>query len=109
MKRDDAARVRAEFERAARLYRDFSGHEAEPFAEVRAPVAPRVGIVIGYCDGLLYSTVRDGTLERYIHEFAARDRPLFVVSPDGKQLMLYGGNFRFTERGIVDRSYRKSR
>ena len=97
-------KINREFERAARLYRDFSGHDAEPFAEVTAPVAPSVGIVIGYCDGLLYSAVRDERLERYIHEFANRDRPLFVVSPNGRQLMLYGGNFRFTERGIVDRS-----
>lgn len=104
MKARDRSKLTRQFERAARLYRDFSGHEAEPFAEVDLPIAPRVGIVIGYCDGLLYSAVRDGKLERYIHEFAAKDRPLFVVSPDGRQLILYGGNYRFTGRGIVDRS-----
>ena len=29
---------------------------------------------------------------------------MFIVSPDGKQLFLIGGNYTFTERGIVDAS-----
>lgn len=101
-------RVQRALAQASKLYSDFSGHEAEFAREVDAPIAPRVGIVIGYCDGILYSTVRDGKKEDYIHEFAKADRPLFVVSEDGKQIMLYGGNFRFTERGIVDSSDRDS-
>lgn len=97
-------RERAEFDRAAKLYADFTGHDAEPFAEVPVPGMPRVAAVIGFCDGVLYTTVRDGKQERYIHEFAKRDRPLLLVSPDGRQLILYGGEYCFTERGIVDRS-----
>jgi len=52
----------------------------------------------------MYSTVRDGVLEKYIHKFHKRDCPLFVVAPDGKSLYLLGGVYNFTERGIVDRS-----
>ena len=63
-------------------------------------------LVVGTCDGVLYTTVRDGRKEKYIHKFKADDAPLLVVSPDGRQLMLIGGRFRFTERGIVDRSDR---
>jgi hypothetical protein len=59
-------------------------------------------------DGILYSTVRDGVLEKYIHKFRKADRPLFVVSPDGKQLFLVDGNYTFTERGIVDMSDKKN-
>lgn len=103
------ASERAEFERAARLYADFSGHDAGPLARVPYPQRPKVAIVVGYCDGVLYSTVRDGVKEKYIHQFKAKDRPLFLVSPDGKQLILYGGNFDFTERGIVDASDHKNR
>ena len=95
---------RDEFERAARLYEDFSGHQAGPLVRIKAPSLPRVGIVIGHCDGLLYSTVRDGVKEKYIHKFRSKDRPLFIVSPDGKQLLLIGGGYDFTERGIVDKS-----
>ncbi|NCA24613.1 MAG: hypothetical protein EBS91_08475, partial [Betaproteobacteria bacterium] len=62
------------------------------------------GVAIGEVDGILYSTVRDGVLEKYIHKFRKRDKPLFVVAPDGKALYLVGGNYTFTERGIVDDS-----
>jgi hypothetical protein len=98
--------ARDEFEQAARLYQRFTGHAAAPLADVPAPRVPRVGLAIGTCDGLLYTTVRDGAKEAYIHRFKAADRPLFVVSPDGLQLFLVGGRFRFTERGIVDFSDR---
>jgi hypothetical protein len=97
-------KAREQLDRAARLYKRFTGHDAEPLADVRAPRVPRVGLVVGECDGILYTTVRDGEKERYIHRFHAGERPLLVVSPDGKQLMLIGGRFTFTERGIVDRS-----
>ena len=100
---------RADFERAARLYEDFSGHQAGPLVRIKAKALPRVGIVIGHCDGLLYSTVRDGVKEKYIHKFRAKDRPLFVVSPDGDQLLLIGGEYDFTERGIVDKSDLRNR
>lgn len=92
----------AEFDRARRLYGDFSGHEAEPLARVAWPKRPKVAFVVGYCDGILYSTVRDGEPEKYIHRFKKSDRPLLVVDPDGTQLILLGGAFKLTERGIVD-------
>lgn len=90
--------------RAADLYERFSGHEAEAIGKVRVNPLPRVGVAIGTVDGILYSTVRDGVLEKYIHQFRRADKPLFVVSPDGKQLFLVGGNYSFTERGIIDDS-----
>jgi hypothetical protein len=93
-----------ELRQAVKLSEDFSGHEAVSMGRVKAPTPPRVAIVVGYCDGLLYSAVRDGKMDRYIHTFAHADRPLFLVTPNGLQLMLYGGNYDFTERGIVDRS-----
>jgi hypothetical protein len=71
---------------------------------VRVPNLSVVGLVIGTVDGLLYTTVRDGKQEKYIHKFKVNDRPMFVVSDDGKQIFLLGGNFDFTEQGIVDRS-----
>jgi hypothetical protein len=71
---------------------------------VKIPPLPAVGVAIGEVDGILYSTIRDGVLEKYIHKFRKADRPLFVVSPDGRVLYLLGGNYNFTERGIVDES-----
>lgn len=94
--------------RAADLYERFTGHDAEIIGEVSLPPTPRAVCVIGVLDGVLYTTVRDGVTEHYKHDFAAQDRPLLAVSPDGKSLHLIGGRYVFTERGIVDMSDRKN-
>jgi hypothetical protein len=96
--------TRNQVERAADLYERFSGHDAVELGSVKIPPLPPVGVAIGEVDGILYSTIRDGVLEKYIHKFRKADRPLFVVSPDGRVLYLLGGNYTFTERGIVDKS-----
>lgn len=94
--------------RAADLYERFTGHDAEIIGHVNLPPTPPAVCVIGLLDGVLYETVRDGRTEKYKHEFAAGDRPLLAVSPDGKSLHLIGGRYVFTERGIVDLSDRKN-
>lgn len=94
----------SEIDRAASLYERFSGHDAEIIGKVKMRALPKAGVAIGHCTAICYVTVRDGEIEDYIHEFADRDAPLFVVSPDGKQILLVGGRFTFTERGIVDSS-----
>lgn len=93
----------ANVRKAEKLFRDFTGHEPESVGSITIPDAPKVGIVIGDIEGIIYNTVRDGEFERYIHQFKESARPLFVVTPDGKQLLMVGGNFDFTERGIVDK------
>lgn len=93
-----------EARKAASLYERFSGHDAEFVGRVKVPALPKVGVAIGTCDGILYTTVRDGVTERYIHKFRPSDKPLFVVSPDGTALYLVDGKYDFTERGIVDKS-----
>jgi hypothetical protein len=50
----------------------------------------------------LYTAIRDGVKECYIHEFKKSSRPELVAKSDGGMLALIGGKFRFTERGIVD-------
>lgn len=95
--------------RAASLYERFSGHQAEQLGKLQVRALPRVGVAIGEVDGILYTALRDGQVEKYIHKFAAKDKPLFVVSPDGRQLLMVGGNYDFTERGIVDHSDPSSR
>ena len=94
----------AAVQKAALLYENFTGHEATEGASVKVPATPRVAVCIGDVDGILYTTVRDGVVEKYIHKFRAGDKPLFCVSPDGKQLLMVGGRYTFTERGIVDES-----
>lgn len=95
--------------KAADLYERFSGHDAEVVGKVRVPNVPPVGVSIGTLDGVLYTTVRDGVTEKYIHKFKAKDKPTLVVSPDGAQMFIVGGGYDFTERGIVDASDVKTR
>ena len=102
-----AAPALGDVERAADLYERFSGHDPEELGTVRVPALPRVAALIGECDGVLYTTVRDGKTEKYIHEFRKADKPLLCVSPDGRQILLVGGRYRFTEAGIVDASDKK--
>jgi hypothetical protein len=90
--------------RAASLYERFTGHDAEVIATVKLPPAPPEVAVIGECTAICYSTVRDGRREEYIHEFRKVDRPHLCVDPTGRQLLLIGGNYDFTELGIVDAS-----
>lgn len=104
-KRNPVPETRAsKIRKAAQLYEDFSGHEAEHVDTVKINDLPGVAIAVGEVEAIMYNTVRDGVHERYIHKFKAAARPLFCVSFDGKQLMMVGGEYDFTERGIVDRS-----
>jgi hypothetical protein len=89
---------------ATKLYADFTGEESEIVGTYPFPVSPQVGVAIGECCGIAYETVRDGQIEKYLHEFAKNDRPLLVSSFDGKQLYILGGEYDFTENGIVDAS-----
>jgi hypothetical protein len=95
--------VQALIDDAARLFEEFSGHEAAYVDTLDIPPMPPVVCGVGECLGILYRATRDGKSEDYIHRFKARARPLFAVSPDGKMLYLLGGAYDFTERGIVDR------
>lgn len=89
---------------AADLFERFSGHEATHVERVDVPALPREAVFVGLLDGVLYTAVRDGVRERYIHKFRLRDRPVLAVSGDGRQLLVLGGGYTFTERGIVDSS-----
>ena len=92
----------ANLRKAAALYGKFTGHENLSMIKMQVPAMPHELVEIGKIDALWYTTVRDGITERYKHDFKKNSRPLFAVSPDGKQLILLGGAFTFGERGIVD-------
>lgn len=83
------------------MYEEFSGHDAEYYENIDVEW-PKVALQVGECDGILYTTTRDGKVERYIHKFKKSARPHLVASHDGRFLGLIGGNFTFTDRGICD-------
>jgi hypothetical protein len=90
-----------QIEQAAQLYREFTGHEPQRIRTLDLKL-PRVMMQVGTCDGILYTTVRDGEVEHYIHRFKKSARPLLCTSSDGRQLVLLRGAYRFTDRGITD-------
>lgn len=94
-----AAALRQRIEAARKLSRDF--HEREP-KSVRRVAAPSttVGMVLGVLEGVIYRTP-DGT--RYMHEFRGSARPKLAATHDGRQLIVHGGRYRMTDRGIVDK------
>jgi hypothetical protein len=92
----------SELQQAGRLLSDFSGHEPEEILKINQ-TAMRKGLVIGEMDGVLYTTIRDGRTEKYVHRFGKKSRPLLTASADGTQLGIVGGRYQFTEAGIEDR------
>ena len=93
-----------QIKRASELYENFSGHEAEIVETIKKPDYPDVLIEVGDVDGIMYTTTRDGQLERYVHTFHKDAKPLFCVCPTGDTIYFIGGEYDFTERGIVDRT-----
>lgn len=93
---------RARIKEAARRYADFTGHEPEALHVVEIPKAD-TAFAVGQLDGVLYTTIRDGKKESYVHEFKARSRPLLAASFDGANLYILNGEYAFTDRGIEDR------
>lgn len=99
--RNPAPGTRGQVRQARKLFTDFRGDAPESLQRVKLPT-PKVGLVVGKLDGVLYTTVRDGQTEKYIHKFKSSSRPTLAVA-DGKHLIIVGGRYRFTNAGIEDR------
>lgn len=91
----------ANLRKAAKLYADFTGAEEYEIVEIPVKTLPREGLVFGECLVIGYKSMRDG--KPYVHEFRASSRPLLAASHDGKQVVIVGGRYAFTDRGIVDK------
>lgn len=50
----------------------------------------------------MYRADRGDGEHNYFHRFAKKSRPLLISKHDGSQIGIVGGQYRFTERGIVD-------
>lgn len=94
--------IRKRIDKAINLFRRFRDEEPE-FIDKHTLPRHDVLMLIGTCDGVLYTTRRSGKVEKYIHKFSGNSRPLLASSWDGKQLYLVGGRYNFTAEGIVDR------
>lgn len=96
-----SSRARESIDKAAKAHADFSGHDAGK--ELTVPVPSNKAFwKMGRLDGVLYTAIRDGKKESYIHEFKGNAAPVLAASADGDELRILGGHFEVTERGIED-------
>lgn len=95
------ARERAEVKQAVELFLKFREEDPEFIEEILLEM-PRAAMLIGKMDAVEYTTRRAGKIELYRHEFDLNSRPLLASSFDGRQLLVLGGRYNFTEDGITD-------
>lgn len=102
VKRNPVPRSRmAKAEKAIQLFMRFRGMEPQFVDEYNAPDLS-VAMLIGQCDAVEYTTVREGKTEMYRHEFTGKSKPMLIASWDGKQIGFLGGRYNFSEVGIKD-------
>lgn len=95
--------ARRELNAAVELFQKF--REAKPRrVRVARFKVPKVCMVIGEMDFVGYTTSHAKKRARYRHDFSRAARPLLCASADGRQLLIFGGNYDFTRDGIVDRA-----
>lgn len=93
---------RAEIQKAAKLFEDFTGRAPDGVQKINLPEMPKAGLVFGQLIRVGYRSARDGLL--YEHTFRKlKSRPLLIASSDGKTVLIVGGRYAFTDRGIEDR------
>jgi hypothetical protein len=92
----------AEIRAASKLFEDFAGKKATTVRAIELGKQPRTGLAFGELIEVGYKSFRDG--RPYRHTFwPTKSRPLLVATHDGKQVLLLGGAYTFTERGIENK------
>lgn len=86
---------------ARNLYSSFTGKRPHDITQVRFPPLPKAGLAFGELMELGYRSFRDG--KPYRHAFTKKAQPLLIASHDGLQIVIFGGRFKFTDRGIEDK------
>lgn len=94
--------MKAAIRAAIKLYTDFR-EKVPKLIRVVDFDPPQAVMVIGYVDEIRYTTTHGKKVVSYYHPFQEGSRPLLTASANGKQLLLLGGRYKFTDRGIVDR------
>lgn len=85
--------------KAKKIYEEFRERRATRARRVTFRI-PRSVAVMGYVDAISYSTTHGKRAVRYKHSFHANSKPLLCT--DGKVIVIVGGRYHVTDRGIVD-------
>lgn len=92
---------RKDFRGAFKLHSVF--REAIPKkARVVTLKLPKAAAVIGVVEFIGYRTTHKGVAHLYKHDFAPGSRPTLASGSKRNQLVLVGGRYHVTDRGIVD-------
>lgn len=89
-------------DKARNAFRAFTGMEPREVIETTSGNAPRIAWKLGDMLEVMYETTRDGKREKYLHPFKKSARPVLAVDAETGQLVLVGGAYTVTERGITD-------
>lgn len=84
-------------EAARKRFKDFHGFEPET-GDIGHLGLEGYVLVVGELDGIMYKPI--GETKSSLHRFKKSDRPLLVVSSDGRQIYVLKGAYRFTQRGF---------
>lgn len=103
------AQMRRVLQTGNSLYERFHGEQPRRITRMRIRSLGTVAVEIGQVTMIGYETIRDGQVRLYRHDFARHARPLLAASHDGRTVMLLGGAFTFTDRGIVDAKRQRKR
>lgn len=90
-----------DFRGAFRLYEKF--REATPKTAKRVNVrVPKTVMHMGDVEYIGYRTTHGRKVVHYHHDFAVGSRPVLAAGPGHNELVLIGGRYHVTDRGIVD-------
>ena len=97
-------RVTPEVQRALRLFKQF--RETDPTRIVDhsrfVESLPEFAIAMGRVDFIGYRTTHAGRMVPYEHHFNPGSKPMLLAGPGRNGLLLIGGRYHVTDRGIVD-------
>lgn len=86
---------------AVKLFRQFRERDPSRIKNFEVDI-PTAVMVMGPLEFVGYRTTHGKKSVLYTHDFAAGSRPLLCAGSQDGQLYILGGNFRVTDRGIVD-------
>ena len=87
-------------QRAINLFRRFHKRAPRDNEIMRIDARPQIALTVGELTGVIYKSSGDG--KSYSHRFK-RARPVLAISHDGSQAYILAGEYRFTERGFVEK------
>lgn len=107
---DMAREALADIKKAGKQFEQFTGLRAENVTPATHKT-PRTAVVVGKLVAVIYEAERldvegyagEDDVALYKHDFNPKNPPVLAVSPDGKQLLIVGGGYRFDAKrgGIV--------